>query len=90
MPYTISATALGELAMSGLCYRCVWIKMKSSRLPYQSFPGIFSTIDRYVKRMVHTHFEREGKLPGWYPWKRKRRAKVRRKSGKWNPTLSAT
>ena len=67
MPYTISATALGELAMSGLCYRCVWIKMKSSRLPYQSFPGIFSTIDRYVKRMVHTHFEREGKLPRWYP-----------------------
>ena len=67
MSYTISATVLGELAMSSLCRRCFWIKTKSPRLPYQSFPGIFSTIDRYVKRMTHTHFEREGTLPGWYP-----------------------
>ena len=66
MPLTISATALGELAQSDLCPRCFWIK-RNCKLPYQTFPGIFSSIDAYVKRVVHRYFERERRLPDWFP-----------------------
>ena len=34
-------------------------------LPYQTFPGIFSSIDRYNKLIVHSHFDREGRAPSW-------------------------
>ena len=67
MPLTISATNLSELAQPGYCPRCFWVKRKSQRLPYQSFPGIFSSIDRYVKRMARHHFDSAGELPIWFP-----------------------
>lgn len=67
MALTISATVLGELAQSGFCPRCFWIKLRSRKLPYQQFPGIFSSIDRYVKRLTRHHFDQVGKLPAWYP-----------------------
>ena len=67
MSLTISATVLGELAQPGFCPRCFWTKLKSSKLPYQQFPGIFSSIDRYVKRLTHHQFDQSGKLPAWYP-----------------------
>ena len=34
-------------------------------LPWQSFPGIFSSIDRYTKHVIINHLEREGRLPPW-------------------------
>ena len=34
-------------------------------LPWQGFPGIFSTIDRYTKQVVVSHLQREGRLPPW-------------------------
>jgi hypothetical protein len=34
-------------------------------LPFQSFPGIFSTIDRYNKFIVQNYFDRENTLPVW-------------------------
>jgi hypothetical protein len=34
-------------------------------LPYQSFPGIFSTIDRYNKLIVQGYFDRTRSLPSW-------------------------
>ena len=67
MALTISATVLGELAQPGFCPRCFWIKLKSRKLPYQQFPGIFSSIDRYVKRLTRHHFDQAGKLPAWFP-----------------------
>src|SRR3989304_2375121 len=67
MPLTISATNLSELAQPGYCPRCFWVKQKSRRLPYQSFPGIFSSIDRYVKRMARHHFDSAGEVPGRVP-----------------------
>ncbi len=67
MALTISATNLSELAQPGYCPRCFWVKQKSRRLPYQSFPGIFSSIDRYVKRMARHHFDSAGELPAWFP-----------------------
>ncbi len=39
--------------------------MKVRPLPWQGFPGIFSSIDRYTKRVVVGHLEREGNLPPW-------------------------
>jgi len=67
MALTISATVLGELAQPRFCPRCFWVKLKSRKLPYQQFPGIFSSIDRYVKRLTRHHFDQAGKLPAWYP-----------------------
>ena len=67
MTLTISATVLGELAQPGFCPRCFWIKLKSRKLPYQQFPGIFSSIDRYVKGIIRRHFDQSGKLPDWFP-----------------------
>jgi len=41
----ISAKNLGELALSDFCPRCFWLKLHAKRLPFQIFPGIFSSID---------------------------------------------
>ena len=62
---TISATELGTYARSRFCPRCAWIRLHIKNLPYQSFPGIFSSIDRYNKLIVHNHFDREGHAPPW-------------------------
>ena len=34
-------------------------------MPYTFFPGIFSSIDCYSKRVVHDHFDRHGRPPTW-------------------------
>jgi hypothetical protein len=53
-PLKISAKNLGAVALADFCPRCYWIKIKSgNRLPFQSFPGIFSSIDAYTKRAIH-------------------------------------
>jgi hypothetical protein len=63
---TISAKTLGSLAMPDLCPRCFWIQMHlENKLPYQIFPGIFSSIDAYGKRLVHGWFDRHGGPPPW-------------------------
>ena len=62
---TISATELGSYASSRFCPRCAWVRLHVKNLPYQSFPGIFSSIDRYNKLIVHNHFDREGHAPPW-------------------------
>lgn len=45
----ISAKNLGALAIPDACPRCFWIKNNIKSLPYQIFPGIFSSIDAYTK-----------------------------------------
>ena len=62
---TISATELGTYARARFCPRCAWVRLHVQNLPYQSFPGIFSSIDRYNKLIVHNHFDREGHAPPW-------------------------
>lgn len=64
-PITISAKNLGALAMPDFCSRCFWIGMHADGLPYQIFPGIFSSIDSYNKRLVHGWFDRHGSAPAW-------------------------
>jgi hypothetical protein len=62
----ISAKDLGVLALSGFCPRCFWIKMHcANKLPFQIFPGIFSSIDSYTKKITNIHFNRYGRLPAW-------------------------
>ncbi len=62
---TISATELGSYASFGFCARCAWIRLHVRPLPWQGFPGIFSSIDRYTKQVVVNHLQREGRLPPW-------------------------
>ena len=61
----ISAKSLGEFAVPRACGRCLWLGLHVKPLPYQSFPGIFSSIDSYNKRIVEGYFQREGNLPHW-------------------------
>ena len=62
----ISAKVLAEVAMADFCPRCFWIKQKvPKQLPYQSFPGIFSSIDSYSKKIVHSWFDRGQGPPVW-------------------------
>ena len=50
----ISAKNLGAFALPGFCPRCFWLQLRvENRLPFQIFPGIFSSIDAYTKRVVH-------------------------------------
>lgn len=65
MALTISARDLGYFATSHYCARCAWVKLHVKPLPFQSFPGIFSSIDRYNKLIVHSFFDREKRLPRW-------------------------
>lgn len=62
----ISAKNLGALALPEMCPRCFWIKLQmQNRLPYQIFPGIFSSIDSYTKNIVHSFFDNNKKAPLW-------------------------
>lgn len=61
----ISAKNLGALALSGFCPRCFWLKMHCRELPYQIFPGIFSSIDSYTKKVTNTHYEKTTRIPSW-------------------------
>ncbi|MFC1913632.1 hypothetical protein ACFLX7_05560, partial [Chloroflexota bacterium] len=60
------AKNLGEVAMWTFCPRCFWIKRQlNNKLPFQIFPGIFSSIDSYTKRVVHGWFDKYGSPPPW-------------------------
>ena len=50
----ISAKNLGYTALADFCPRCYWLRLRTShKLPFQSFPGIFASIDSYTKHMAH-------------------------------------
>ena len=53
----ISGKDLGALPMKGFCPRCFWISRRA-RPPWQIFPGIFSSIDSYSKKVAHGQFDR--------------------------------
>ena len=53
--------------MPHCCKRCFYIKLKlNQKLPWQIFPGIFSSIDSYSKNITWTYFEKYKKLPPWF------------------------
>jgi len=58
----ISAKNLGKVALEDFCPRCFWIDLHTKKLPWQIFPGIFSSIDSYTKKIMHAWIEK-GKRP---------------------------
>ncbi|NPV55868.1 MAG: hypothetical protein HPY76_04220 [Anaerolineae bacterium] len=62
----ISAKNLGSLALPSACDRCTWIRLHAKKLPYQIFPGIFSSIDAYSKKIQAAHYQRESRLLPWF------------------------
>ena len=40
--------------------------MLSGELPFQIFPGIFSSIDSYSKQVTAQHFVQHGRVPMWF------------------------
>jgi hypothetical protein len=63
----ISGKNLGQLALADFCPRCFWVKMQcGNKLPYEIFPGIFSSIDKYTKKITNLHFERHQRIPQWF------------------------
>lgn len=64
-PIRISAKNLGQTALEDFCPRCYWIKLKTgNKLPYGTFPGIFSSIDSYTKKVFH-HIIDSKQIPPW-------------------------
>ena len=62
----ISAKNLGQLKLPDYCPRCFYLKLKLQfKLPFQIFPGIFSTIDSYSKKITWQYFKKHKKLPPW-------------------------
>lgn len=61
----ISAKTLGAVALPGFCPRCFWLERHAEGFPFQIFPGIFSSIDSYGKKIVHGWFDRHGEPPPW-------------------------
>jgi len=62
----ISAKNLGAVAMPSFCPRCFWITSHASQLPFQIFPGIFSSIDSYSKKITSIYFGNHKKLVKWF------------------------
>lgn len=61
----ISARDLGSLALEEHCPRCFWAQRRAPNgVPYQIFPGIFSSIDSFTKKVVHQWFDATG-APQW-------------------------
>jgi hypothetical protein len=65
MSLRISAKNLGHLAMPDACPRCFWIQTHC-KLPYQIFPGIFSSIDSYSKKITNLHHAVHNRIPAWF------------------------
>jgi len=59
----ISAKNLGAIVLDDFCPRCFYIKLKSKKLPWQMFPGIFSSIDSYTKKIMHNWIDNPDKQP---------------------------
>lgn len=61
----ISAKNLGQVALEDFCPRCYWIRLKMQhKLPWQMFPGIFSSIDSFTKHCIHYMID-NGPTPEW-------------------------
>jgi PD-(D/E)XK nuclease superfamily len=61
----ISAKNLGGLTLPGFCPRCFWLGLHFD-LPFGGpFPGIFSSLDAFSKKVVHAHFDRFKSAPSW-------------------------
>jgi len=66
-PVTISVKNLASFALPDACPRCQWINAQMLfKLPFQHFPGIFSSIDSYSKKITQLHHTADHKSPPWF------------------------
>ena len=65
--FKISAKNLGATALEDFCPRCFWLKLHTKTLPWQSFPGIFASIDGYTKKCVHHIIDKSNGSPDFNP-----------------------
>jgi hypothetical protein len=66
-PIRISDKNMGQLALHDYCPGCFWLKLiLQFKLSWQIFPGIFSTIDSYSKKITWQYFDKFKKLPAWF------------------------
>lgn len=67
--FSISAKNLGAIALPDYCPRCFWIQMKmgfnTDKIPFAKWPGVFNSIDKYTKMVVHEHFDSTESAPSW-------------------------
>jgi len=49
----ISGKVLSEINMPDFCARCWYIKQKMKKVPFSFFPGIFSSLDIFSKKVTH-------------------------------------
>jgi hypothetical protein len=62
----ISGKNLGQLALKNFCPRCFWIRLKcGDKIPFAIFPGIFSSLDAFQKKVTNCHYEKHGRIPKW-------------------------
>ncbi|MCX7926327.1 MAG: PD-(D/E)XK nuclease family protein [Fimbriimonadales bacterium] len=61
----ISARTLGALALPDACERCFWIRQKVGEPP-APFPGIFSSIDSYSKKVLQAFLDWHQRIPDWF------------------------
>ena len=62
----ISGKNLGKFALPNACPRCLYLQLRTQvRLPYQKFPGIFNTIDRYTKIVTESWWSAHNQAPSW-------------------------
>ena len=65
-PLQISAKNLGQLVLDNFCERCFHIRLHCRELPFAIFPGIFSSIDSYSKKVTAAHYAKHGRVPFWF------------------------
>lgn len=63
----INARDLGRILLADFCPRCFWL---SNRFPTPPpfavpLPGIVSTLDAYIKRVITHTYRQTGQLPDW-------------------------
>jgi hypothetical protein len=68
-PIRLSATTLGSLNLPGFCPGCFWIRLHyKGAFPFQiPLPGIFTSIDSYVKKLIHAPLDQGDAWPAWLP-----------------------
>ncbi len=65
----LSATTLGSLNLPGFCPGCFWIRLHyKGAFPFQiPMPGIFISIDSYIKKLIHAPLDQGDGWPAWLP-----------------------
>lgn len=62
----ISGKQLGALSLPDYCPRCTYLQLRMRhKMPYQKFPGIFSSIDSFTKKLVRSWWADYAQPPPW-------------------------